>query len=113
MIVGAHEHPGRELPDRSVAQIHAEVALGALNDAGLTIADVDGYFCAGDAPGRGGLSMTDYLGLNCSYVDTTELGGAGDRAGKVSGCASYPRGQAPYWRRCPGFTEYRPYCSRV
>jgi acetyl-CoA C-acetyltransferase len=76
MIVGAHEHPGRELPDRSVAQIHAEVALGALNDAGLTIADVDGYFCAGDAPGRGGLSMTDYLGLKCSYVDTTELGGA-------------------------------------
>ena len=38
-------------------------AKGALEDAGLTKDDVDGYFCAGDAPGLGPLSMADYMGL--------------------------------------------------
>jgi acetyl-CoA C-acetyltransferase len=75
-IVGAYEHPERYLPDRSLAQIHAEVAAGALDDAGLTLADVDAYFCADDAPGVGPLSMADYLGLRGSHFDTTELGGA-------------------------------------
>jgi acetyl-CoA C-acetyltransferase len=75
-IAGAYEHPRREIPDRSLAQIHAEVAAGALADAGLGFADVDGYFCAGDAPGFGPVSMADYLGLRCRYVDSTELGGS-------------------------------------
>ncbi|HZT65309.1 MAG TPA: thiolase domain-containing protein [Acidimicrobiales bacterium] len=75
-IAGAYEHPLREIPDRTVAQIHAEVAAGALADAGLGFDDVDGYFCAGDAPGFGGLSMADYMGLQLSYVDNTETGGS-------------------------------------
>jgi acetyl-CoA C-acetyltransferase len=75
-IAGAYEHPRREIPDRSVAQIHAEVALGALADAGLTLADVDGYFCGRDAPGFGPLSMADYLGLKLRYYDSTESGGS-------------------------------------
>jgi acetyl-CoA C-acetyltransferase len=74
-IVGAYEHPGRELPDKSVAQIHAEVAIGALADAGLTLADVDGYFCAGDAPG-GVVAMADYLGLRLRHCDSTDVGGS-------------------------------------
>jgi acetyl-CoA C-acetyltransferase len=41
VIAGVYEHPRREIPDRTVAQIHAEVALGALADAGLTLPDVD------------------------------------------------------------------------
>ena len=52
-IVGVYEHPTRKAPDRSVAQLHAESARGALLDAGLTKDDIDGYFCAGDAPGLG------------------------------------------------------------
>ena len=34
-IAGAFEHPTRHAPDKTVAQLHAEVALGALADAGL------------------------------------------------------------------------------
>ena len=76
-ISGVFEHPGRELPDKSLPQIHAEVAIGALADAGLTLDDVDGYFCALDAPGSGWISMADYLGLDhLSYLDSTESGGA-------------------------------------
>ena len=41
----------RKAENKSVAALHAECAKGALEDAGLTFADVDGYFCAGDAPG--------------------------------------------------------------
>jgi len=75
-IAGIYEHPTRKADDKSLAQIHAEVAKGALEDAGLTKDDVDGYFCAGDAPGLGGLSMADYMGLKLRHVDTTETGGS-------------------------------------
>ena len=75
-IMGAYEHPTRKAPDKSVPQIHAESALGAVKDAGLTLKDVDGYFCAGDAPGLGPLSMVDYMGLKVKHVDSTDVGGS-------------------------------------
>ena len=74
-IVGAFEHPTRKAPDKSVAQLHAESAAGALRDAGLTRDDVDGYFCAGDAPGMGPTSMIEYMNLRVRHTDSTELGG--------------------------------------
>src|ERR1700726_3538219 len=61
-LAGIYEHLTRHAPDKSTSQLHAEVAKGALEDAGLTKADIDGYFCAGDAPG-GVMAMVDYLGL--------------------------------------------------
>src|SRR5207249_6913458 len=75
-IAGIHEHPTRKADTQSLAQLHAESAMGALADAGLTKDDVDGYFCAGDAPGLGPLSMADYMGLKLCHMDTTETGGS-------------------------------------
>ena len=75
-IVGAYEHPTRKAPDKSVAQLHAECAIGALADAGLTKDDIDGYFCAGDAPGMGPLAMADYMNLRLRHVDSTDVGGS-------------------------------------
>ena len=76
-VAGIYEHPLRVAPDHSVARLHADVAHGALRDAGLTLNDVDAYFCAGDAPGLGPTSIVDYLGLKrLQVVQTTELGGA-------------------------------------
>ncbi|MFC4275602.1 thiolase domain-containing protein [Achromobacter aloeverae] len=75
-IAGVFEHPLRKAEQHSVAQLHAECAQGALADAGLTAKDVDAYFCAGDAPGLGPLSMLDYLGLRVRHLDTTETGGS-------------------------------------
>ena len=75
-LVGAYELPYRKAPDKSVAQMHGEAALGAVADAGLTLDDVDGYFCAGDATGLGPISMADYLNLDLRHLDSTELGGA-------------------------------------
>ena len=75
-IAGAFEHPLRKAPDKSVAQLHQECARGALEDAGLGFDQVDGYFCAGDAPGLGALSMADYLGLKLRHVYSTDMGGS-------------------------------------
>jgi acetyl-CoA C-acetyltransferase len=75
-IVGAYEHPTRSAPDRSVAQLHADVAKGAILDAGLSWDDIDGYFCSADAPGMGPTSMVEYLNLKPRHVDSTDIGGA-------------------------------------
>jgi acetyl-CoA C-acetyltransferase len=75
-IVGAYEHPTRLAENLSVVRLHADVAKGALEDAGLTKNDIDGYFCAGDAPGLGATTMAEYLGLKLRHVDSTECGGS-------------------------------------
>ena len=108
-IVGAYEHPTRKAEDKSVAQLHAEVAKGALEDARLTKQDVDGYFCAGDAPGLGPLSMVDYMGLKVRHVDSTDTGGSsyivarrarggGDRGGQVQRRSRHARRAAALGR---------------
>jgi acetyl-CoA C-acetyltransferase len=75
-LVGAYEHPLRKAPNHSVAQLHAEVAKGAIEDAGLTRNDIDGYFCAGDAPGANVWSMANYMNLTkLRHVDSTDMGG--------------------------------------
>ncbi len=75
-IAGIYEHPARKIENKSVARIHAEVAKGALEDAGLTTKDVDAYFCSSDAPGIGGLSMIDYMGLTVKHSESTNTGGS-------------------------------------
>lgn len=76
-IIGAYEHPTRKAPNVSTSQLHAEVAAGALADCGLGLDDVDGYFCAANAPGLGPFSMAEHVGLrNLRYVDSTEVGGS-------------------------------------
>lgn len=74
-IVGAYEHPTRKAPDRSAALLHAEVALGAVRDAGLEMTDIDGYFC-GIPPGTGPLSLVEYMNLKVRHADSTNIGGS-------------------------------------
>src|SRR5215468_9750056 len=76
-IVGAFEHPDRLIPDRSVAQIHAENTAGVLKDAGLRLSDIDGLFVVGGGGGMLPTTMADYLGLtNLRYLDGTAVGGS-------------------------------------
>ena len=81
-IAGAYEHPTRNAPDKSTEQLHAEVARGALEDAGLSKADVDGYLTAGVPEHEDGLPsltpliMADYLGLDVAFADSTDFGGS-------------------------------------
>ena len=76
-IAGIYEHPTRKATDLSVAQLHGEVAAGAIADAGISKEDIDGYFCAGDAPGLGPLSMVEDMGLrNLRHMDAPAGGGS-------------------------------------
>jgi acetyl-CoA C-acetyltransferase len=75
-IVGAYEHPERQIPDKTIPQIHADIAVGALKDAGLSLQDVDGFFSDASGLGMGVVSMAEYLGLKLSYMDSTESGGS-------------------------------------
>ena len=75
-IVGAYEHPTRKADDLGVLRLHADSARGAIEDAGLSKNDIDGYFCAGDAPGMGTTTLVEYMGLKLRHVDSTETGGS-------------------------------------
>ena len=76
-IAGAWEHPTRKATDKSLPQLHAEIAKGVLDDAGLSHKDVDGYICAsGDAPGLGPINIVDYLGFKLNWFDSTDTGGS-------------------------------------
>ncbi|WP_067670876.1 thiolase domain-containing protein [Nocardia miyunensis] len=76
-IVGAFEHPGRKMPGKSVAQIHAEACHGALADAGLPMSEVDGLFAVGGDMRMPGMALAEYLGLTeLRHIDTTMTGGS-------------------------------------
>ncbi len=75
-VAGIFEHPTRKAVDLSVAEIHADCARGALADAGLSFEDVDGYFCAGDAPGLGPMSLAEYMNLDLRHMNSTDVGGS-------------------------------------
>lgn len=72
-IVGAAETTdlGR-IPDKSALELHADAALNALADCGLTPADVDGVASAGEMP----VDVADYLGIVPEYLDGTNVGGS-------------------------------------
>ena len=74
-VVGAYEHPTRFATDKTAFQLHAESARGALEDAGLVIKDVDGFFTSGVGP-IGILSLAGHLNLRPSYVDSQAIGGS-------------------------------------
>lgn len=75
-IVGAYEHPTRKAEDISHAQLIADVVKGALDDAGLSLRDVDGFLTDSVSPGLGAMSMVEYLGLKVRYTNTTDTGGS-------------------------------------
>ena len=72
-IVGVAESDeiGR-VENKSSLQHHAEAAHNALEDAGLTIGDVDGLLTAGYSS----LVVAEYLGIEPSYTNGTNIGGS-------------------------------------
>ena len=72
-IVGVAESDGiGRVENKSSLQHHAEAAHNALEDAGLTIGDVDGLLTAGYSS----LVVAEYLGIEPSYTNGTNIGGS-------------------------------------
>ena len=74
-VVGVAETALGEVPDENELSMVAKAALEALDEAGLRLRDVDGLFVnyMGD---QGGVQLAEYLGIQPSYFDSTDLGGA-------------------------------------
>jgi acetyl-CoA acetyltransferase len=71
-IVGVADEvsPTGEL-DRHGRALEAAVIRGALDDAGLTLADVDGLTYAGQTSG-----LAEFLGIHPRFIDGTQVGGS-------------------------------------
>ncbi len=63
------------LPEMTEHAVHGQAADRALADAGLTLADVDGFASTGFFP-MYALGVTEYLGIHPTYFDETNAGGA-------------------------------------
>jgi acetyl-CoA acetyltransferase len=54
----------------------AQASLRALEDCGLTVADVDGLFAASGQMGMATVSLGEELGIGPRYTDSTQIGGS-------------------------------------
>ena len=71
-VVGAAETTEMgKIPNTSQLMLHADAALNAMRDAGLTAKDIDGVATAGDSP----VEIANYLGITPTWVDGTSVGG--------------------------------------
>ncbi len=59
------------IPNMSQVQLHADAALNAVRDAGISISDIDGIATAGESPE----SLAHYLGITPTWIDATGVGG--------------------------------------
>lgn len=78
-IVGLGNTPVGRIPDRTGLQLHAEVALKAVEDAGLKLADIDGVLTAGPMLADHLMHanfFAQYLGLTPRYCAKMQIGGA-------------------------------------
>ena len=76
-IVGTAESDlGLVAPDMTPFDLMAQGTMRALDDCGLTLQDVDGYFAATSQSRMVSLTMCEYLGIQPTYFDSTQIGGS-------------------------------------
>ncbi|HEY0183946.1 MAG TPA: acetyl-CoA acetyltransferase [Rhodopila sp.] len=121
-IVGAAESDlGAVAALMSPIDLMAQGIHRALDDAGLTLADVDGLFCATTQARTSAMSLVEYLGLPNAYTDSTIVGGssfevhvahahAALEAGLCSvAVVAYGSTQRTVGRRAASAREFNPY----
>jgi len=78
-ITGAFDTPVGQLPGSSCMGLHAQAAMGAVADAGLRLADVDGVLCAYSFTQPHLMLASvfcEYLGIHPGYCAAIQAGGA-------------------------------------
>jgi acetyl-CoA acetyltransferase len=121
-IVGAAESDlGAVAALMSPIDLMAQGIHRALEDAGLSLADVDGLFCASTQARTSAMSLVEYLGLPNAYTDSTIVGGssfeihvahahAALQAGLCSvAVVAYGSTQRTVGRRAASTREFNPY----
>ena len=76
-IVGVADevHPSGMI-DGSIRSLEARMVRTALDDAGLTLADVDGVFTNMGAGWAASMELAEYLGIQARWTDSTQTGGS-------------------------------------
>ncbi len=76
-VVGAAESDlGKVATNTSHLDLIGQAAIRALDDAGLTLQDVDGVFAATSQSRMVGLGTCEYLGIKPNFIDSTQIGGS-------------------------------------
>ncbi|HUH09371.1 MAG TPA: thiolase [Brevundimonas sp.] len=75
-IVGAATFGQGKAPGYEASDLAAIASSMALEDAGLTLADVDGLFFCHPTDTMGGLSFAQYLGIQPKVTDNNRTGGS-------------------------------------
>ncbi len=76
-VVGAAESDlGKVAENTSHLDLIGQAAIRALDDAGLTLQDVDGVFAATSQSRMVGLGTCEYLGIKPNFIDSTQIGGS-------------------------------------
>ena len=76
-IVGVAESDLGVVGPKTVLQLQAQAAKAALEDAGLTMRDVDAIYTAGmDWGWAPSMLLAEYLGIQPSVTDSTNIGGS-------------------------------------
>lgn len=75
-VVGVGHAGMGEAPGYSAMDLLAEASLVALNDAGLSLNDVDGLFVGSSFHFMPTLSAAEYLGIQPKFSDSNMIGGA-------------------------------------
>jgi acetyl-CoA acetyltransferase len=74
-IVGVGESAQGEVPGRTALGLQSDAIAAALDDAGLTLGDIDGLMSTG-LPRYSAVQAAEYHGIRPTWFDSTEAGGA-------------------------------------
>jgi 3-oxoacyl-[acyl-carrier-protein] synthase III len=75
-VVGIGKAGTGEAPGRSAIELLAEASLAAIEDAGMTLPDIDAIFAATSSHAFPTLSVGEYLGIKPRFFDGTNVGGS-------------------------------------
>ena len=77
VIVGVGEAGiGRQTGPMTEVELTAAAALNALDDAGVSMQEVDGLFTASTTDVLSALSLAEYAGIRPEFIDSTNMGGS-------------------------------------
>ena len=106
-IVGVAESDIGRVPHKSKFQLSAEASRLALDDAGLSIKDVDGIFTIISTQGgeHSSMLMAEYMGIRPRFTDSTSMGGSSFVAYVEHAAAAINAGMCEVALICHGSTN--------
>ena len=106
-IVGVAESDIGRVPHKSKFQLSAEASRLALDDAGLSIKDVDGLFTIISTQGgeHSSMLMAEYMGIRPRFTDSTSMGGSSFVAYVEHAAAAINAGMCEVALICHGSTN--------